>query len=456
MRTVTERLSTLDASFLAVECPDAHMHVGWKATFAAPARGARPPFAELRDHIEARLGAAPRYRQRLASVPLGAHHPVWVDDPSFDIRRHVREAPPRDLDDLVADVMSEPLHRDRPLWELWLCEQPAGGLAMVGKAHHCMVDGLGAVELTSLLLDAEPDPGPRELPETGTSPSPGALELLTEAVRDTAADAARLARAVATPWRLAEPVATGLVALAHAVAPVAPRSPLNRASSPHRKLGQLCRELDELRAVRHAFGVTVNDVLLAAVAGALRGFLAERDEEPREPLKVMVPVSRRQAGDDPGNHISFVFVQLPCDRADPADRLAAVAGQMRASKDAREPDGAEAALRGAALAPRFVQSLLARALASPRVFNLVVSNVPGPPIPLFLRGLELREVYPVVPLAKDHALSVGMMTVAGKACFGLYADRRTLPDVDAFAGHLDRALDELVALAERDTRLLTA
>jgi WS/DGAT/MGAT family acyltransferase len=176
--TTTERLSTLDASFLAVEGPDAHMHVGWRATFDSPAGGSRPAFAELRDHIASRLGAAPRYRQRLASVPLGAHRPVWVDDPSFDIRRHVREAPAGDLDELVADVMSEPLHRDRPLWEMWIADAPDGGIAMVGKAHHCMVDGLGAVELTTSLLDIEPDPEHRAIAVEPAEPPPGPLELL--------------------------------------------------------------------------------------------------------------------------------------------------------------------------------------------------------------------------------------------------------------------------------------
>lgn len=445
------RLSTLDASFLAVERPEAHMHVGWKSVMAPPESGPRPTFERLRDHIERRLAAGARYRQRLAEVPLNAHHPVWVDDPHFDVRRHVRLAPTGDLDELVADVMSEPLHRDRPLWEMWLCpELPDGRIGMVGKVHHCMVDGLGAVELTSLLLDLSPEPAPPFAGAPAPEPAPPASGLLAGALAERAADLAALPlRLVPTPGRvqsLARTAERTARAVLQAATPVAPHSLLNRGSSPYRHLAGRTRPLDDLKAARRAFGVSVNDALLAAVAGALREFTIERGET-LQPLKAMVPVSVRRAGEELGNHISFVFVVLPCHEPDPMARLLDVAAQMRERKEAGVPQGAEAALQGAALAPRFVQQALAQIMASPRVFNLVVSNVPGPPVPLYLDGCLVEEVYPVVPLARDHALSVGMMSVTGKACFGLYADRRELPDVDRLAQLLDDAVDDLVDLS---------
>jgi len=455
---MTERLSMLDASFLTVERPTAHMHVGWKALFAPPENGERPSFETLREHIGGRLGAAPRYRQRLAAVPLGAHHPVWIDDPDFDIRRHVRRAPAVLLDELVADVMSEPLPRDRPLWEMWIADRPHGGLAMVGKAHHCMVDGIAAVELTSMLLDVEPDGDER--PDTEPAPAsapPQPLALLAGAVSDRISDALGVLRApqrlVPTPQRVAE--AAGQLtrsghAIAHAIAPAVPHPLLNRGSSPHRQLVHLERSLDELREIKQGHGASINDVLLAAVAGALHEFLLERGEVPPR-LKAMVPVSVRE--DAPagalGNRISFVFVDLPCDEPEPEARLADVAAQMRERKTGGEPEGAKAAVDGANLLPHFIQSAVAQILASPLVFNLVVSNVPGPPIPLYLRGCRLEAAYPIVPLAEAHALSVGMMSVAGRACFGLYADRRTLPDAERFAEHLDAEIDRLLAVSSR-------
>src|SRR4051794_39408497 len=259
--TVAERLSPLDASFLAVERPTAHMHVGWKALFAPPESGRRPTFEELREHIASRLGAAPRYRQRLQDVPLGAHHPVWVDDPDFDVRRHVRRAPHGDLDEVVTDVLSQPLHRDRPLWEMWIADElPDGRIGMVGKAHHCMVDGLGAVELTSMLLDVTPD-GPTAAVEAAPpAPVPGRLELLAGALRDLLGQQLRPFASPAwlmpTPARMRDALGTAertVRALARAAAPLAPPSPLNRGSSPLRELATLCRDLDELREVRRRF-----------------------------------------------------------------------------------------------------------------------------------------------------------------------------------------------------------
>jgi diacylglycerol O-acyltransferase / wax synthase len=229
---------------------------------------------------------------------------------------------------------------------------------------------------------------------------------------------------------------------------VAPRSPLNEPGSPDRHLATARRPLDELRAIRSAHGVTVNDVVLAAAAGALRRHAERRGERPRD-LKAMVPVNvRGEDADALGNRITFMFVELPASSADPVDRLFRVHDATRSRKEARVPEEADAALQALAHVPRPLQKAAAHALASPRVYNLVVSNIPGPRIPMYMCGCRLRDAYPVVPLSDRHALSIGMTTIGDHACFGLYADPETLPDADALALDLDAALDELRATME--------
>jgi diacylglycerol O-acyltransferase / wax synthase len=448
------RLSALDASFLEVEGPTAHMHVGWAATFAPPVDRRECDFEVLRDHVASRLARAPRYRQKLAGVPLDVHDPVWVDDEDFRPERHVRHATERDLGAVVRSVMSTPLDRGRPLWELWIDDRlPGGRVGMVGKAHHCMVDGLAAVELSTLLLDPTPDPPPPAGDGWQPTPAPSTLARIGRAsldrVRDELGFARWAAAAAASPRRLlgapAEALRTSRT-IAGSILPLAPPSPLNRPGSARRHLATARRPLDDLRAVKRRFGTTVNDVLLAASAGALRRYMVERGLEPAA-LKTMVPVSVRDDDDDDGlgNRISFMFVELPCDRPDAAERLLNVHAGTARRKESGAPERADAVLRAAALAPRRVQHLLSRLVSSPRMFNVVVSNIPGPREPLYLNGCELLDAYPVVPLAGEHALSIGMTTVQDDACFGLYADRRTLPDVEAVARHLDASLDELAA-----------
>jgi diacylglycerol O-acyltransferase / wax synthase len=448
-----QRLSALDASFLAVESPSAHMHVGWAATFAAPEHGPRPGFGELFAHIAGRLGRAPRYRQRLAPDALGLHAPLWVDAEDFDPAEHIHHSAAERLEDLADAVLSEPLRRDRPLWEFWIAPELADGrIGLVGKAHHCMVDGLAAVELGSLLLDFEPEPTAVEADEWLPAPAPHALELLARGAWDRTREPLGLLKA---PLELARaPLAlprfalrTGR-ALAGAVLPVAPPSLLNAPSSPDRHLATARRPLDELRAIKSHHGVTVNDVLLAAVAGALRRHAERRQERPRD-LKAMVPVNvRSEAVGELGNRITFMFVELPASSPDPLDRLWRVSDATRTRKEAGVPEDADAAMQALSYAPRTVQKAAAHALASPRVYNLVVSNIPGPRMPMYLRGCRLREAYPVVPLSERHALSIGMTTIGADACFGLYADPETLPDSDLLALDLHAALDELRATME--------
>jgi diacylglycerol O-acyltransferase / wax synthase len=450
----TERLSPLDASFLAVEGPSAHMHVGWAATFVPPDEGPRPSFEVIFEHLARRLGRAPRYRQRIAPDALGLHAPLWIDAEDFDPADHIHHSAAERLEDLADAVLSEPLPRDRPLWEFWIApELTDGTIGLVGKAHHCMVDGIAAVELGSLLLDTEAEPGPDDAGEDwAPAPTPHALGLLARGAWDRTRDQLDLLRlplALArTPLTLTGKALRTGRALAGAVLPMAPSSPLNGPSSPDRHLATARRPLDELRAIKDAYGVTVNDVLLAAVAGALRRRADRRHERPRD-LKAMVPVNvRAEDASALGNRITFMFLELPAGSADPLDRLHRVNAATRERKEAGVPEDADAALQALSHAPRTLQKAAAKALASPLVYNLVISNIPGPRIPMFMCGCRLREAYPVVPLSEHHGLSIGMTTIGDDACFGLYADPETLPDADALALDLDAALDELRATME--------
>jgi diacylglycerol O-acyltransferase len=445
------RLSALDASFLAVETPTAHMHVGWVALFSVPAKSRPPPFAALRDHIGARIGRAPRYRQKLASVPLGLHSPEWVDDADFAVDRHVYWAP-GPLDALVDEVLSMPLRRDRPLWEMWICEDAGDDqFALVGKMHHCMVDGLAAVELASLLLDPTPEPVACEPDGWAAAPAPDPGRLLLGAVRDRVGEQLGLLRwplrAAGSPSRVACELTSAIPrvtqALAHSLR-AAPESPLNTQLSPSRRLAWAQRPLDDLRKVKRAHGTTVNDVLLAAVAGGVHKFMSGRGEQP-VPLKAMVPVSVRDNEDVLGNRVSFVFAELPCEEANPLRRLHRVASTMTQRKRDGVSEGADMAFKAAAYTPGVVQHAISRAFASSRTFNLVVSNIPGPPLQMYMRGCPMRAVYPVVPLADRHALSVGMTSVCDRACLGIYADREAIPDAGRLAHDIDTAITELLA-----------
>jgi WS/DGAT/MGAT family acyltransferase len=449
------RLSPLDASFLAIESPTAHMHVGWIALCSAPAKQPLPSFEDLRGHIGARLGRAPRYRQKLAPVPLGLRTPEWVDDERFSVERHVYPAS-GPLRELVDEVMSMPLRRDRPLWEMWICHEiEEASFAIVCKAHHCMVDGLAAVELGSLLFDAAPEVAACERGKWRAARPPGAEWRLARGLWELAGESIALAtwplRALASPRRTSWQTLAGTVRLTRALSHsmrAAPASTLNAPLSPGRRVAWTERPFADLRAIRRAYGTTINDVILAAVAGALRAHFISHGERPVS-LKVMVPVSVRSAGDVLGNHLSFVFTELPCDQAEPPMRLRAVHAAMNRRKRDGLAEGADIALKLASHTPVAVQRAVSRVLASPRTFNLTVSNIPGPNEQLYLRGAPLESVFPVVPLADGHAVSVGMTTIRDRACFGIYADGEAVVDIDILARRVDEAITELLDSARR-------
>jgi WS/DGAT/MGAT family acyltransferase len=431
------------------------MHVGWAARFAVRDDGSRPSFEELRAHIAGRLGRAPRYRQRLAEIPLGLGDPVWVDDPGFDITDHVLRAGHGNFQQLVDEVMSAPLEHDRALWELWIADElDDGEIAVVGKAHHCLVDGLAAVELMALLLDPTPQPDQSEGDGWVAEASPGALELAAGALRHRAGQALEVARLplgyALDPGRLLdvpEQAWRGARALVHAAAPLAPPSRLNGAMSGMRHLACHARPLEDIKTIKRRFGTTVNDVLLSATAGALRGLAEERDE-PAPGVKAMVPVSVEAPNERWGNRIAFLFLELPVAEADPVWRLRDIHVAMRERKREREPQAIDTVFNAIAYAPRAVRKLASKLIASPQLSNLTVSNIPGPQQPLYLMGCEAKRAYPVVPLTDRHGISIGMTTIQDQACFGIYAQADLADDAERIAAGIDTAIDELLECCE--------
>jgi diacylglycerol O-acyltransferase len=449
------RLTTLDASFLEVESPTAHMHVGWAALFSPPSSGPAPTFEQLRSHIESRLSRAPRYRQKLAGIPWGANDPVWIDDEDFDLTSHVIRTTDSDWGELVDKAMSAQLERDRPLWELWIADRlPDGRIGVIGKAHHCMVDGLAAVELAALLLDGTPEP-PEPEPETWrAAKSPGRLRLLLDGVAGRLAEGLEVARLptqlLSHPRRAFGLVGRGLQlsrAAVRSAEPAASSMSFNEPNSPRRHLASVQRPLEDLKRIRRRFDTTINDVMLAVASGGVRSYLIGQGETPMR-LKAMVPVSLRATSktSDLGNQISFIFVGLPCDEPDPLRRLRDVGGTMSDCKRRGEPEGAGAMLKLLSYAPHTLQHAISRIMASQHTFNLTVSNIPGPREPLYMLGCELEEVYPVVPISDDHAVSIGLTTIKDRAFFGVYSDCQSLPDADLLAHGIGESIDELLAL----------
>jgi diacylglycerol O-acyltransferase len=454
------RLSPLDAAFLSIESAQAPMHVGWAALFAPPVGAAPPTFEEISAHIASRLHRAPRYRQRIEQVPLGLDDPVWVDDARFDIALHVRRAGHGDFGRLVDEVMSTPLEHDRALWELWIAESlDDGRIGVVGKAHHCLVDGLAAVELMALLLDATREPEPvSEHDGGGWLPRslPSALTLVGDAVSNQFDKALTLARAplgwlrdplslLELPghaWRVGQ-------AVAHTAQPLAQPSRLNGEMDAARHLARLSRPFEDLRTIKRHFGTTVNDVLLSASAGALRTLLQERSE-PLDDVKAMVPVSVQAPGDGWGNRIVFLFLPLPCAEADPVWRLRDIHVAMRDRKREGEPQGIDALFGAMTYVPRRARRLVSKVLASPRLSNLTISNIPGPSVPLYLMGCEVQQAYPIVPLTQGHGISIGMTTIHERACFGVYAQAELAADADRIARGIDEAIDELLERARAE------
>jgi diacylglycerol O-acyltransferase / wax synthase len=451
----------LDASFLYLEEPGTPMHVGGVLILEAP-RGGIDALADL---VEARLALVPRYRQRVAVVPGHLANPVWVDDPDFDIAYHLRRSGlPRpgnqeQLLDLVSRLTSRPLDRARPLWEAYLVDGLADGrVAVITKTHPALVDGLSAIDIGQVLLDVEPDTPAPEPVEWRPRRLPTGGQLLWQAfdeyarrpsaVLDTARNVVADVRSTAA--RLSG-VAGGLLRTARTTLLAAPHSPLNAPVGRQRRVAIARAELDDIKKVRKAHGGTVNDVLLTVVTGALREWLLSRGEPVvgGTAIRALVPVSMQDEEAVAGNKVSSYLVDLPVGEPNPRVRLTRLSYAMRGIAQHGQSVGADSLIALTGFAPPTLHAMGARAARglSRRLFNLVVTNVPGPQLPLYAAGSRMLEVFPVVPLARGQGLAIGMTSYNGRVFFGLNAERDSVGDVDVLADLIEQEVAELVESA---------
>ncbi len=459
-----EPLSGLDHSFLVMEGPGTHMHIA--AVLVLEAEPLRRPdggvdFDRIRESIDSRLHLVPRYRQRLAWIPLEGR-PVWVDDEHFNLRYHLRHTSlpkPGDeaqLKQLAGGVMSQQLDRSRPLWEMWVVEGLSDDrFAVISKVHHCMIDGIAGVDLFELLLDLSPEGGVEPAREWTPRPAPSGLALLRDALLRRAVAPIDVARAARTALqrldRARADAADRLQALSETLSDaLRPTSdtPLNRPVGPHRRLEWLSIDLDRVKGVKDRLGGTVNDVVLATVSGAVRRYLEARGLAVDElDFRVLAPVSMRTRRDRgaPGNRISAWLVQLPLAERDPVrvlERICERTGELKARHSAL---GAEALAGATEWTGSTLLSLGLQLVVRVRPFNLVVTNVPGPQIPLYLCGARLLASYPVVPLFDNQALGVALFSYAGRMYFGLNGEWEQLPDLHEFRDALETSFEELAA-----------
>ena len=458
----SDRLTGLDTSFLHLEDGSSHMHVAGVMIF----EGSPPRYDELLEAIERRLGLVPRYRQRLAFVPLGQGRPKWVDDPHLNLRYHVRStalpAPGSEdqLKELAGRVFAQQLDRDKPLWEIWMVDGLEGDcFAMLSKTHHALVDGISGVDIMSVLFDTSREPaapadtGERWLPR----PVPSSAQLLAEALVERATIPTEIVRSLRAVLRGPRLVAEGLCdaavgvgAMAWAGLNPAPATPYNRSIGPHRRYTWVRANLADLKAIKNELGGTVNDVVLATVAGALGKHLRGRGQNTDGlELKAMVPVSVRADVERGalGNRVAAMMAPLPVWCQDAVARLDIVREELKGLKSGGQAVGAQVLTELSGFAPATVMGQASRVMARQRFFNVVVTNVPGPQIPLYLAGKRMIDTFPMVPLAKNQALGIALLSYAGRINFGLVGDYDLLWDLDVFADDVEESLAELAAEA---------
>jgi diacylglycerol O-acyltransferase len=457
-----DRLTAVDASFLTNETSASHMHVGAILIFEGPP----PKYVDLVEHVRGRLGQVPRFRQRLVVPPLEAGRPLWADDVNFNLTYHIRHTALPDpggedqLRRLAGRVFSQQLDRSKPLWELWLVQGlERDRFALLTKTHHAMVDGISGVDIGTVLFDLEPVPKPAE-EEDGWVPQrqPRTTELVARGLKDVAATPVKFAERAVAAVRRPEPAARriaealeGVGEVVGAFADPAPDVPLNQPIGPHRRFVWVRSELATFKRIKDALGGTVNDVVLAVVTGALREWLHSRSirTEGLE-LRALVPVSIRSEGErgDLGNRIAAMRGPLPVYVEDPVRRLRVVSEQMEGLKRSKQALGAEVIARFNDFAPPTLLAQASRINFSTRLFNMIVTNVPGPQLPLYVLGRELEEVFPVAFLPQNHALAVAIMSYNGRIGFGLLADYDSMGDVEAIAKGIDTSLAELEEAAK--------
>jgi diacylglycerol O-acyltransferase / wax synthase len=461
-----DRLTPVDASFLHQEGANSHMHIGGLTLVEGPP----PSMEQFLEQIRRRLHLVPRYRHKLAHTALDSGRPVWIDDPSFNLEYHVRHtalpAPGRweQLQDLTARIFSQQLDRSKPLWEMWLIEGLEDNrFALITKTHHSLIDGIAGVDLATVLFDLSPEPP--QIPHSGRPwkphREPGTTHLLASGLVGAARTGVALIEgaleAFAHPERAlarAREAAEGVGEILWAGLNPAPDTPLNVPIGPHRRFVGVTAQLEDFKRVKNAFGGTVNDVVLATVAGALRTFLISRGRRTEGvEMRALVPVSVRTEDEHGhgGNRIVVMRGPLPIYIADPIGRLRFVSHAMDGLKESKQALGAEVIAGAQNFAPPTILAQASRLNFSTRLFNLIVTNVPGPQFPLYVLGREMVLAIPVAFLPENHALAIAIMSYNGQMNFGLLGDFDALPDIDAIGESIREELASLVELAREQT-----
>jgi diacylglycerol O-acyltransferase len=466
-----QRLTGLDAVFLYLETPHNHMHVAATAVFDPSTVPGGYSFEKVRSLVEERLPLLPPFRRRLVEIPFQIHHPLWIEDPDFDLDYHLRRAAlpapggDAELAEFAESVMGRPLDRSRPLWEMYVVEGLENGMiAIVTKTHHAAIDGVSGAELTVNLLDLQPEPTPVTEPDTWKPDRiPTDIELVGYAFSS-------LARQPLSAVKSARRTAEMLLNLRRRnrqpgvnppPAPFsAPRTSLNTTITPHRRFAYTQVPLDEVKMVKNALGGTVNDVVLALCSGALRSYLADRGEAPDKSLVAMVPISVRTEDEKGalGNRVSSMLVSLATDLDDPVERLRAITEGTKSAKEQDKAIGADVLTDWTEFAAPAVAARAARLYSNMRIadrhsplFNVTISTVPGPNVPLYSAGSRMVAMYPMGPITDGAGLNITVMSYMGSLNFGLVACRETVPKVWDIAHYLGEALEELKKAADRAT-----
>lgn len=459
-RYAYERLSAQDQSFLAFETRNVHMHVAATQIYqmgdlATPEGGV--DFEKYKKATESILHLVPRYRQKLKWIPI-ENRAVWVDDRHFNLDYHVRHTSlPRpggmeQLARLSQRIMSQPLDRSRPLWEIWVVEGMQNGrFAVITKIHHCMIDGASGVDLSMILMSPTPD---RELHEPIPyipRPVPSTYELVRDELIDRLKAPVEVVRGIRKFARETEDLRTevgirlrALQQLAGWAVRGASETPINGPVGPHRRFDWLTMPLDDIKSIRRALGCTVNDIVLATVSGALRAYLLRRRVDPADlDFRTSAPVSVRKDEDKGklGNNVSSWIIRLPLGEEDPMRRIEAIHETTQELKRSKQALGVEMMMAAAEWAPSILLSLGAQAASGP--INMIVTNVPGPQFPLYMLGAKLEAIFPVVPLLENMGLGVALMSYDGKVCWGFNADYELVPDLSTFVRLVEESFAEI-------------
>jgi diacylglycerol O-acyltransferase len=455
-----DRLTAVDASFLHQENADSHMHIGAVTIFEGPP----PPFTAVAEHIRSRLHLVPRYRQKLAYPPFETGRPLWIDDASFNIEYHVRHsalpAPgtEQQLHRLAARIVSQQLDRSKPLWECWFVEGLEDGrFALIFKTHHALVDGVSGVDLATVLFDLAPVPQPQPQELWQPRPEPTGAELLAAGIAGFAKTTLNMAErtiiAATNPAAAVDALrdaAEGIGEVLWAGLNPAPETPLNVDIGPHRRYAIVRNRLDEFRYVKGVLGGTVNDVVLTVVAGALARWLRSRGVRTEGlELRALVPVSIRPKDQRHalGNQLVLMRGPLPVYIRDPVARLRFVKEQMDGLKESKQAVGARVLADVQQMAPPTILAQASRLQFSTRLFNLIVTNVPGPQFPIYMLGREMLNFFPIAFLPKGHGLAIAIMSYNGAIDFGLLGDYDALPDIDTIADGIEDGLGQLKSAA---------